>query len=73
MSDNPFDKPRTDYEAAHSAYLEASQRFDYYVAGLCIAIVGYLGSRYASRALDGTPRPLSSARLFRSSLRRSRL
>ena len=48
MPDNPFDKPRSDYDNAYSNYLEASQRFDYFVAGISIAIVGYLGSRFTA-------------------------
>lgn len=51
MPDNPFDKPRSDYENAYSDYLEASQRFDYFLAGVSIALVGYLGSRF-------TPTPI---------------
>ena len=56
MSDNRSDK-------LFASYLEASQRFDYFVVGAAVALVGYLGARFAAVRLGWNPATIELASL----------
>src|SRR6187455_2199979 len=46
---------------AYSLHAEASQKFDYFVAGVAIALVGYLGSRFEPQPIGWNARTIEMA------------
>ncbi len=42
-------------DKAYAAYVEASQKFDYFVVGLSVALVGYLGAGFRAVPLGWNP------------------